>query len=85
MPGLGKIQRRIVRAFTARPGARLTTMDLARWSYPRLKDDPVHKNQFAVRRAAPLVADRVGRTYPGRFIWRLKPSHLLPSSKSQDD
>jgi len=69
MPGLGKIQRRIKQAFTANPGARLTTMDLARWSYPRLKDDPVHKNQFATRRAAEAVAVKIGRVYPGGFIW----------------
>ena len=35
MPGLGKIQRRILRAFVAQSGARLTTVDLIRWNYPR--------------------------------------------------
>ena len=85
MPGLGKIQRRIVRAFIANPGARLTTMDLIVWSYPRWTD-PVHsKSQMPVRRAAEAVANRVGRTYPGGFIWRAKQSPLLPSSKSHDD
>ena len=33
MPGLGTIQRRILRAGIAKPGARFTTMDLARWCF----------------------------------------------------
>lgn len=84
MPGLGKIQRRIQRAFVANPGARLTTGDLVRWSYPRWTE-PVHsKSQMPVRRAAEAVAVKIGRTYPGGFIWELKPSHLLPSDKQRE-
>ena len=53
MPGLGKIQRRIKRAFLANPGARLTTGDLVRWSYPRL--DRAGSQQAAICLfAAPL-------------------------------
>jgi hypothetical protein len=33
-----KLQRRISRAFIAKPDARLTTMELVRWCYPRLKE-----------------------------------------------
>ena len=73
MPGLGKIQRRIKRAFVAHPGALLTTGDLARWCYPRLKKAVVMNNRLSVWRAAPIVADRVGRTYPGGTIWAAKP------------
>jgi len=83
MPGLGKIQRRIQRAFVANPGARLTTADLVRWSYPRW-NGPVHsKSQMPVRRAAEAVAVRVGRTWPGGYIWVGKSSQSLSDDKSQ--
>jgi hypothetical protein len=81
---LGKLQRRILRAFIAEPG-RKTTAELARWCYPRLTGELLNKHRYCVRLAAQRVADRVGRTYPGGFIWELKQSHLLPSSESQRD
>jgi hypothetical protein len=84
MPGVGKIQRRIKRAFTASPDARLTTMDLARWSYPRQKTAVLMNNRLSVRRAAEAVAVKIGRTYPGGTIWQLKPSQLLPSDKQRE-
>ena len=62
MPGLGKIQRRIVRAFVAKPGELLTTADLIRWSYPRRAEPIALKHFISARRAAEAVADRVGRT-----------------------
>lgn len=67
-----RCQRQIKRAFIAKPGARLTTMDLVRWCYPRLAEPVRNKHRFAVRRAAERVAIKVGRTYPGGFIWEGK-------------
>jgi hypothetical protein len=83
MPGLGKIQRRIQRAFIANPGKSLTTGDLAPWCYPRLKKSVVMNNRLSVWRAAPIVAVKVGRTYPGGFIWMGKDSYMLPGDPSQ--
>jgi hypothetical protein len=39
---------------------------------------------LSVRRAAEAVAVRVGRTYPGGFIWVAKPSQPLPSDKQRE-
>ena len=72
-----RCQRQIRRAFIAKPGARLTTMDLVRKCYPRLSDPVCNKHRFAVRRAAERIAVKVGRTYPGGFIWVQKPSQPL--------
>jgi len=83
MPGLGKIQRRIQRAFVANPGARLTTADLARWCYPRLKKPVVMNNRLSIWRAAPIVAVKVGRVYPGGFVWMGKDSYSPPGDPSQ--
>jgi hypothetical protein len=85
MPGLGSTQRRVRRAFIANPGARLTTADLIRWSYPRLKGKTPIMRYLSVSCAAKAVADKVGRTYPGGFIWQLKPAYLLPSGKTKID
>jgi hypothetical protein len=79
----GKIQKRILRAFIAKPGARLTTVDLARWCHPRLNGEVQHKHRYGVRLAAPAVAVKVGRTWPGGFIWIGKSSQHLPGSTSQ--
>jgi hypothetical protein len=84
MPGLGRVQRGIWRAFAARPGSRLTTVDLVAWAYPRLRGEPKNKHRHCIRQAAPHVADRVGRTYPGGFIWREKQSQSLPSDENLD-
>jgi hypothetical protein len=75
----GKLQKRVRRAFLAQPGARLTTVQLVAWCFPRLTGPVLHKHRYCVRRAAAAVADRVGRTYPGGFIWVAKPSHSLPN------
>jgi hypothetical protein len=83
MSGLGKIQRRILRAFTASPGAQLTTMDLIVWCFPRRTEPVGFKHRVSVWRAAPAVAVKVGRTYPGGFIWVGKDSQHLPSDTSQ--
>jgi hypothetical protein len=85
MPGFGPTQRRVRRAFIANPGARLTTGDLIRWSYPRLTGKTPIRRYFSVSCAAAAVADKVGRTYPGGYIWQLKPDHLLPNDKKQRD
>ena len=80
---LGKLQRRVLRAFIAEPG-RKTTTDLVEMVQSAVdRPDLLNKHRYGVRLAARRVAIRVGRTYPGGFIWELKPSHLLPSSKSQ--
>jgi len=56
---------------------------LVRWCYPRWTA-PVHsKSQMPVRRAAEAVAVKIGRTYPGGFIWIGKSSQSLPNDKSQ--
>jgi len=75
---LGKVQRRVTRAFIAKPGETRTTAELVSWCFPRLTGKPLSRHYFSVRRAAASVADRVGRTYPGGFIWRAKQSHALP-------
>ena len=79
----GKIQKRIQRAFIAKPGERMTTVDLVRWCYPRLSEEPKNKHRHCVRHAAPAVAVKVGRTYPGGFIWVGKSSQNLPGATSQ--
>jgi hypothetical protein len=84
MPGLGKIQRRIKRAFVANKGATLTTGDLIRWSYPRWTGPIGFKHYVGARRAAEAVAVKIGRTYPGGFIWVAKPSPTLPSDKQRE-
>jgi hypothetical protein len=50
MPGLGTIQRRILRAFIARPGVRLTAMELVRWCYPRRIEPIGIKRRLSARR-----------------------------------
>jgi hypothetical protein len=54
MPGLSKIQRRIVRAFVAKPGVLLTTADLIRWSYPR-RAEPIALKHFIIARRLKLL------------------------------
>jgi len=72
-----------MRAFIANPGVRLTTGDLIRWSYPRLTGKPPNTMRYlSVRRAAEAVAVKVGRTYPGGFIWMGKDSYQLPPDAS---
>ena len=73
MSGLGPIQRRIGRAFTAEPGALLTTGDLVRWAFPRLNGRALNKHRFVIRRAAEAVAVRAGKGWRGSIVWRAKP------------
>jgi hypothetical protein len=73
MPGLGKIQRRIVRAFVANQRGPLTTADLIRWSFPRRTEPIGFKHRISAWRAAKAVAVKIGRTYPGGTVWQLKP------------
>jgi hypothetical protein len=67
----GPIQRRISRAFIARPDALLSTTELVRLVYPRLRADELKRsNWYSVRLAAAKVAVRVGRERPyGTIVW----------------
>ena len=82
-PLVGKLQKRIQRVFIAKPGARLTTVDLVRWCQPRLTGEVKNKHRLGIRRAAPAVAVKVGRTYPGGFIWMGKDSYQPSGDTSQ--
>ena len=84
MPGLGKIKRRIFRAFIANPGARLTTGDIIRWCYPRRRGPIRWQHYLSARRAAEAVAVKIGRTYPGGIIWELKKSPALPRDDDRE-
>ena len=84
MPGLGKIQRRIKRAFVANQGALLSTSDLICWCYPRRAEPVGFKHRISAWRAAKAVAVKVGRIYPGGIVWQLKSSHLLPSDNKRE-
>ena len=70
---LGKIQKRIHRAFTASPGADLATGDLVPWAYPRLAGKVQNKHRYCIRRAAPAVAVEVRRASNRAIVWRAKP------------
>jgi len=72
MNGPGPIQRRILRAFAANPGATLSTGDLILWCYPRRLGQK-HDHRLCIRRAAESVCDRVGVGWKGSIIWREKP------------
>src|SRR4029077_10099720 len=72
-PKLGKLQKRIKRAFMAQPGAELTTGDLVRWCYPRPASQTRRKQRFAIRRAAPAVAVEVRRVSNHTIVWMAKP------------
>jgi hypothetical protein len=68
---LGKIQRRIARAFIAKPGEMLTSRAGA-WCYPHLTDRALNKHRFCVRQAADRVADHVDCRRPGGIVWAAK-------------
>ena len=70
MDRLGKVQRRIKRAFIAHPDREFTTAELAAWTYPRLRERPERKHRWAIVRAAESVAARVRRDRPGGVVWR---------------
>ena len=74
-PPLGKLQKRIWRAFLVQPGALLTTTQLVEQCYPRIRDRFRNGHWYAVRRAAAAVAVPVGRSDRGRgrpLRWRAK-------------
>lgn len=75
---IGRVQRQVKRAFLAGNGRPMTTADLARWCYPRVKRyrDWHYRN---VRRAAEHWAERIapGRGGQGHSVtWRPKPELL---------
>jgi hypothetical protein len=84
MNGPGPNQRRIRQAFVANPGARLTTADLIRWCYPRLRGAPKSKHHYCVVRSASFAAERVDRVNPGGYVWELKPFQPLPSDDDRE-
>lgn len=75
----GWLQQRIWRAFVVHQRA-MTTIELAKFAYPRLCGAPIKRNhRYAIRRAAKAVAEPIGRR-KGRgrpVLWRLK-SEPLP-------
>jgi hypothetical protein len=70
--GAGRVQRRIFRCFLTFPGLEMTTVDLARWCYPRLDGEPLRKHRHAIRRAALRMATRVRRDRPGGVVFRAR-------------
>jgi hypothetical protein len=81
--GAGKVQRRVWRAFIANPGLELTTAELARWAYPRLSGEPLHKHRLAIVRAAERVAERVRRDRPGGVVFRAFGSDAVADTASR--
>jgi hypothetical protein len=89
----GRVMLRICRAFRVAPEPLLTTRELLERTHPRLRkrnrkirlgrdrDNAAR----SVRRAAARLCIRVGRSWPGGVVWRLrteKPSEkLLPKSQ----
>ena len=73
-PPDGKIQRRLWRAFLARPGALLSTTELLPLTHPRFRGSFQNKHRLALRRAARAVAEPVGRasTIGRPIVWRAK-------------
>jgi hypothetical protein len=61
MPGFGRVQKQIRRAFLAHPCRTYRTADLVLWAYPRLRGAIERKQSGAVCRAAQRVAVRVRR------------------------
>jgi hypothetical protein len=72
---LGKIQRRVWRAFIANPGAELTTADLLAVAFPRVPPGEIkNKHRLSTRLAARAVAVCVGhKRRSGGLIWKAKP------------
>jgi hypothetical protein len=67
---LGKIERKIWRAFIAEPGSELSTIELVQLAFPRLPAGELKRSHwYSVRRAAESVAFRVGRKRPGGLVW----------------
>ena len=77
---LGKIQKRIKRAFIANPDRELTTAELVEWAYPR-QHTAEHWQRWNVKRAAAKVARLVRKGAGGRghcsvFVAPGRPSAL---------
>ena len=84
MPGLGKIQRRIQRAFIANPGARADDRRSRALVLSAIGQAGRYEQAgIPFGDAAPTVAVKVGRTYPGGFIWIGKDSYQPPGDPSQ--
>jgi hypothetical protein len=71
----GWLQQRIWRAFIVHRRT-LTTAELAQFCYPRLRGAPIKRNhRYAIRRAAKIVAEAVGRSRKGKgrpVLWKLR-------------
>jgi hypothetical protein len=80
----GRVQRQVWRAFVSAPG-QWTTVELAAWAYPRLRQFQ-EWHLKAVRRAAERLAVRVGRKARGVIVWVLKPdpSEVLSPQAIED-
>src|SRR6478672_2975130 len=73
-PRVGRIKKRVLRAFIANNWQPLTTGELLPWCYPRLKRFQ-DWHRWSVRRALLQVAQKVGRSDHGLglpFLWRLQ-------------
>lgn len=71
LSGLGRFQKRILRAFLANPDRLFRTVDLAEWCYPRLERSSASTAGRSA--AAKPVAVRVRRDRPGGVAFRVKP------------
>jgi hypothetical protein len=69
LSGLGRIQKRIRRAFLAHPDRLYRTVELVRWAYPRLTGEIEDWHRGNICRAAETVAVRVRRDRPGGVVW----------------
>jgi hypothetical protein len=86
MQQLGKLQRRIWRAFIAEPLAEFCTLQLVRLAFPRLRAGELKRSHwYSVRRAAENVAVRAGRKRRGGIVWRAKQSQLFPSGDIREE
>lgn len=80
--GVGRVQRRIWRAFMAMPERELTTAQLAAWCYPRLEGKPLKRHRTAIVRAAARMAERVRRDRPGGVVFRAFGSNAVATEHS---
>jgi hypothetical protein len=83
--GAGRVQRGVWRAFMTFPDCEMTTAELARWAYPRLRGEPQRKHRWAIVRAASRVAERVRRDRPGGVVFRAFGSNPVADCGFADD
>jgi hypothetical protein len=81
MNGEGRLQRAIRRAFTAYPGRVYTTAELVAWCHPGGNRPGSRVGWSEIRSAARGIAEVVGRTCPGGFLWRAIGGKRRPSRK----